>query len=142
MLLKGELSKRVPLDELKAKFGHKLPRIWAAYKALFPSEDLTEFDPMIAAIEKFESIRYPDEIVDRGAIITLGFGRDAPVLYPETESDRPEPKFQIGLGDLDAFFARCFPLCRLNPQAYFLFLSSYGRSALEEGNDKSINWLP
>jgi hypothetical protein len=52
------------------------------------------------------------------------------------------PEYQMGLGDVDAFFARLFPLCRINPKAYLSFLSPLGRQALLEGNDEATDWLP
>ena len=142
MLLKGQVSKTVPLEELKnrKKFGHKLPKLWMAFKGLFPTEDLTEFDTMIDELEKFEKIRYPDKMLAYGACIGLGFGRGKPVT--SMTPGRTEPEYQMGVGDVDAFFARLFPLCRLNPKAYFSFLSSQGRQVLTEGNAESKDWLP
>ena len=141
MLLKGQLSKTIPLAELKDrdKFGHRLPQLWTALKVLFATEDLTGFDAMIAELEEFEKIRYPDEILDRGAFIGIGYGRGKPVT---NIAGRTAPQFQIGVGDVDAFFARLFPLCRLNPKAYLSFLSSRGQQVLTEGNPESQDWLP
>ena len=142
MLLKGQLSKTTPLADLKnpKQFGHKLLNLWAAFKGLVPTEDLTEFDRMIDELEKFETIRYPDEILTRGAFIGLGFGRGKPAT--NMTPGRTEPEYQMGVGDVDAFFARLFPLCGLNPKAYFGFLSSWGRQVLTEGNAESKDWLP
>jgi hypothetical protein len=141
MLLKGHLSKTTPLKDLKSrqKFGHNLPKLWTAFKGLFPADDLTEFDTMIDELEKFEEIRYPDEILAHGVRIGLGFGRGKPIT--RTTPGRPEPVYQMGLGDVDAFFAQLFPLCRLNPRADFMFLSPGGREVLIEGNAESKNWL-
>jgi hypothetical protein len=142
MLLKGHVSKTIPLEDLKNpnKFGHKLPKLWTAFKGQFLTEDLTEFDTMLDELEKFERIRYPDEILADGACIGLGFGRGKPVtnMIPA----RTEPVYQMGIGDVDAFFARLFPLCGLNPKAYLSFLTSQGRQVLTEGNAESKDWLP
>lgn len=142
MLLKGQVSKTIPLEDLKnrKRFGHKLPKLWTAFKGLFPTEDLTEFDMMIDELEKFEKIRYPDEILAHGACIGLGFDRGKPVT--NRTPGRTEPEYQMGVGDVDAFFARLFPLCRLNPKAYLSFLSSQGRQVLAERNAESKDWLP
>ena len=142
MLLKGQLSKTIPLEDLKnpRKFGHRLPKLWTAFKGLFPTEELTEFNTMVYELEKFEDIRYPDELLDYGASIGLGYGRGNPVS--SMTLGRTEPEYQIGVGDVDAFFARLFPLCRLNPKAYFSFLSPEGRRVLSEFNAESRDWLP
>jgi hypothetical protein len=141
-LLKGQLSKTIPLEDLKnrKKFGHKLPKLWIAFKSLFPTENLTEFDILIDELEKFETIRYPDEILDHGAQISLGFGSGKPVS--NVNPGRNEPEYQMGFGDLTALFARLFPLCRINPKAYFSFLSSWGRQVLTEMNVLPKDWLP
>ncbi len=141
MLLKGQLSKTVPLKHLKdqKKFGHKLSNLWPAFKGTFPSGDLTEFDTMIDELDKFEKIRYPDEILAHGASIAVGFGRGQPAT--SKGPGRTEPAYQIGVGDVDAFFARLLPLCGLNPKAYIGFLTRYGRDALTDGNNESKNWL-
>lgn len=141
LLLKGQLSKTIPLEDLKdyKKFGHNLPKLWAPFKAVFPTENLSEFDAMITELEKFEKIRYPDEILARGAQIGLGWGRGKPVT--NLTPNRPEPEYQMGMGDVDAFFKRLFPLCRMNPKAYFTFLSPQGRSVLTEANTDANNWV-
>src|SRR6266511_3456198 len=121
MLLKGQLSKTIPLEVLAArkKFGHDLPKLWTAFKGLFPTDDLTEFDTMIDELHKFEEIRYPDHILDHGADITLGFCRGKPCT--RSTPGQTQPEYQMGVGDVDAFLARLFPLCRLNPRSYFGF---------------------
>lgn len=141
MLLKGQLSKTLPLKDLKQpkKFGHNLLKLWKAFKDHFPSEDLAVFDPMIAELEKFEEIRYPDEIIDHGAVIAFGLGTGK--LATNMTSGRAEPEYQIGVGDVDAFFSRLFPLCGINPKAYLQYLSALGKQILNEGNAVSGNWL-
>lgn len=141
MLLKGHLSKTISLKDLahRKKFCHDLSKLWTAFKGTFPSDDLREFDEMIKELNKFEDIRYPDEILAHGAIIGLGLFRVEPVTG--LDPGRAETTYQIAVGDVDAFFARLFPLCRLNPKAYFLALSEHGLQVLSEGNKESKNWL-
>jgi hypothetical protein len=117
-----------------------IPKLWLEFKRLFPAEDLTEFDAMIDELDKFERIRYPDEILAHGVIVGLGFSRGKVFLQDKSVA-RPEPEYQIGVGDVDAFFSRLFPLCGLNPQAYLTFLSSFGRKVLTEANAESKDWL-
>ena len=141
MMLKGELSRTVPLADLKdnKQFGHWLPKCWTAFKALFPSEDLTEFDPMIAELDKFEKIRYPDHLLAKGASIGFGFGRGR--VIQNMKIARPVPEYQMGIGDVDAFFARAIRLCHMNPQPYFSFLTETGREMLLKYNDEAKDWL-
>lgn len=141
MLLKGQLSRTIPLDELKdKKYGHALPKLWTSFTALFPTEDLSEFDPVIAGLDRFEFIRYPDRVLQQGAQIGLSYGRGRPFVNRSTPPQPPE--YQVALGDIDALFKRLFPLCRMNPKAYFSFLNSHGREILTKWNDESAGWLP
>src|SRR5262249_52873380 len=73
MILKGKLSQTVPLRDLsdRKKFHHSLAKCWEAFKALFPTENLAEFDPMIAELDKFENIRYPEKLYTHGAARNL-----------------------------------------------------------------------
>jgi len=144
MLLNGQLSITISMGDLTTpkKFGHGFPALWATFKGLFPAENLSEFDQMIDELERFESIRYPDEILRRGASIAIGRGRGRPITA--STPGRTEPAYQIGMGDVDAFFGRLFPLCGMNPQAYFGLsaLCPEGRDAITKENDAYKNWLP
>jgi hypothetical protein len=141
MMLKGELSRTIPLEDLKEKknFGHSLPKCWAAFKALFPTEDLTEFDPMIAELDRFEKIRYPDHILAHGAGIGFGFGRWRPGTV--SGGAKPVPQYTLAIGDVDAFIARAIRLCHMNPKPYFSFLTPEGRNLLQKYNDERGDWL-
>ncbi len=138
MLLKGELSKTVAMDDLKDKYGHWLPKCWSGFKALFPAEDLSEFDPMIVELDRFEQIRYPNKLLKNGASIGIGFCRGRVILSSSME--RPVPQYQMGVGDVDAFFARAMPLCHMNPRAYFC-LTAEGKEILRKYNDFAEKWL-
>jgi hypothetical protein len=142
MMLKGELSRTASLEDLKdnKKFGHWLPKCWDAFKALFPTEDLSEFDLMISELDKFEMIRYPDNLLGRGASIGIGFNRGR--VVQNMKIGHPVPEYQIGVGDVDAFFARAMDLCHMNPKAYFGFLTEHGREMLTKYNAYAKDWLP
>jgi hypothetical protein len=142
MLLKGQLSKTIPLGELKSpkKFGHDLQKLWTAFKTHFSSKNLAEFDAMIAELNKFENIRYPDEILAHGVCLSPSFGRNKPLINQDPSVRVPE--YQMAVGDIDAFFAKLFPLCGLNPKTYLGHISSLGRQVLCEGNVEATNWLP
>lgn len=138
MLLKGALSKNTPLATLKKAYGHDLPKLWTAFKDLFSTEDLSEFDRMIDELHRFEDIRYPDSIIANGAALRFGFDR----VDIDAVMTGPEPKYQFGVGDIDAFFGRLFHLCRMNPKAYLSHLSPHGRELLTKWNEESADWLP
>jgi hypothetical protein len=140
MILKGELSRTIPLKDLKdrKKFGHSLPKCWNAFKGLFPADDLTEFDSMIEELDRFEKIRYPDYLLLHGAGIGFGFGRWQP---PTFTGGNPVPQYTVAIGYVDAFFARAIRLCHMNPETYFNFLTPKGREMLLDQNEEAKDWL-
>jgi len=95
---------------------------------------------MIPELDKFETIRYPDNLLANGACIGFGFGRGR-VINTLTVT-HPVPEYQMGIGDVDAFFARAIQLCHMNPKAYFGFLTEHGRETLTKYNDYAKDWLP
>ena len=66
MLLKGELSKTLPLEEIKKQYGHLLVKTWSTFKAMHSGQDLSGFDQLIVDLDHFEKIRYPDEYLKHG----------------------------------------------------------------------------
>jgi hypothetical protein len=142
LLLKGELSKAFTLKELKNKFSHSLPRLWFEFRARFPTEVLTEFDPLIQGLDQFEDIRYPDSVVTDGALIVFGLGRGNPHT-PRFSASPPPPTYQLGIGDVDALFARVISLCRLNPLYYLGGLRvEKARPDLTLHNEFASVWYP
>jgi hypothetical protein len=141
MMLKGQLSKTISLQVLadRQQYGHSLPKCWATFKRTFATEDLTESDPMIAELDKFEQIRYPDNLLAHGASIGFGFCRGRVIQSMSTAHSVPE--YQMGIGDVDAFFSRAMRLCHMNPQAYFGFLNKEGRRFVLHSNEEAKGWL-
>jgi hypothetical protein len=140
MLLKGELSKTTTLATIKKKYGHFLVKTWDAFKVLHSGEDLSAFDELIADLDRFEKIRYPDEYMKHGAAMSLGFvGADARPLI--RRSARPRvPEYTLPVKEVDAFIARLFKICRINPPAYFGGLHPEALESLEYENSESAGW--
>src|SRR5262249_22693206 len=117
MMLKGRLTHTLTLAQMAANpYRHCLPRISQVFKALYPAEDLNRSAQFITLLHDFDSIRYPDRILQQGATITMGFvtesrmGGHAP--------GRPEPAYRLSITDLDALMNELFRLCPINPGAY------------------------
>jgi hypothetical protein len=72
MILKGKLTHTLSLDRLK-KCGHDLRKVWRRFKRMLPTEQLSPFDDLIAKLDQFETLRYPDDLLKRGAQISVGF---------------------------------------------------------------------
>jgi hypothetical protein len=50
MLLKGQLCLTHSEKQMKKKMGHRLDRCWAAFKALYPGEELSSFDETVTGV--------------------------------------------------------------------------------------------
>src|SRR5438874_10791849 len=73
MLLKAGLSRTISMEDLKdsKKLGHRLSRIWRAFRAHFQSRELDRFDATIADINRWEDLRYPEKMLRTGAQISI-----------------------------------------------------------------------
>ena len=118
MLLKGELTH---LDEKQRRsMGHDLTKLWPAYKKKIAAEDtLASFDPVIETLNKFEEIRYPDEMGSTGMHCTFALGKATPIETNVQNSERSEPVYQLFLGDIDALVKAILDKCGLRPIAYY-----------------------
>src|SRR5262245_53990136 len=67
MALKAALASTLSLAQMK-KLGHHLPKIWAEFKTANPV-DAPRFDSAVEELHRFEELRYPDSIVERGALM-------------------------------------------------------------------------
>jgi hypothetical protein len=114
MSLKAALSKRDwSLGDLK-KLGHRLEDIWQEFKALHPANPngLKEFDPVIAGLDRFEEIRYPDRTVKQGMLCEIGRG-PRPVAAMGLQ-----PTYALYLGEIDRLVGKVFELASVNFQAF------------------------
>jgi hypothetical protein len=121
MVLKGKLAHHHSLADLKKKFGHDLSTCWTAFKAIFPSENLSPHDDVVNTLNEFEDLRYPDDILKFGAHITMGFVTRSKMAGPP--SGTVQPGYMLSITDLDALMDGLFNLCRINPRGY---MGGYG----------------
>lgn len=132
MFLKARLSHRRTLEELKKPpFRHNLPKLWEAFKADFPNEALDEFDAAITALSHFEHIRYPEAIIKKGGIISIGWGPRT--LRLETR-DSTAPCYEASVPEIDNLVAKIFSLCSRNPSFFVAMVSEYGLDAIKHHN--------
>jgi len=140
MMLKGRLTHTLTLAQMAAPpYRHCLPRIWQAFKALFPGEDLTRFDQFIDLLHDFDSIRYPDRIMRQGAQMAVGFVTEN--RMGGHDPARPEPSYRLSITDLDDMLNALFRHCSINPQAY---LHAYNDAAevIRRHNVSCQGWFP
>ena len=131
MFFKGDLSQELSASALKA-LGHRLTRIWAAFKKKHNDRTLSSFDLRIRALDKFELIRYPDAIAARGMYATISVGPFTPTI--ESASGRTPPGFHLVVQELDHLVGTIFHKASMNPTFFFGRLSAEAREALFANN--------
>jgi hypothetical protein len=99
MALKGALAKKgMDLKALR-NLNHDLPKIWRAFTAQYGIDD-SAFDNVIAELQKFENIRYPDKIVSQGLASMITPGKPtAPTGHM---------RHVLGLGEIDELMDKIF----------------------------------
>jgi HEPN domain-containing protein len=109
MALKGALAKKGrDLKALKA-LGHDLPEIWREFTAQYGIDGRT-FDGVIAELQKFETIRYPDEIVKQGLTSLISRGKPTPPSGHTTHA--------LWLGEIDELMDKVFTVGSISHNAY------------------------
>lgn len=122
MFLKGHLSKRRTLKQLK-DLGHDLKGIWAAFKKDISECHLDLFDYIVADLDAFEHVRYPDAQLAEGMICVVSVtssqtGDTLGRLYRfDDRSKAPvsEPVYQLVLDSIDELVATIFSVSSVNP---------------------------
>ena len=73
MYLKGYLSLQTTESE-RIRLGHSLKRIWRVFKQKVGDTVLTKYDTTIKALDRFESLRYPEKSAIEGCEIHFTSG--------------------------------------------------------------------
>ena len=132
--LKGALIER--LDEAaRRKLHHNLRRLWRMYKKERNNSALDKFDQTIRDINKFERIRYPEEILKLGMVAEIGFVRNAGVApRPPGARKPPGARYQLALDEVDELVKRIFQIEDMNPNFYVDSLNEHARRYLDHRN--------
>lgn len=136
MYLKGHLSVKLPESYLKGTLRHKLENIWREFKNDAPHPALARFDKTIAALHRFESIRYPEEIVKKGMLVKISFEKPPPEVRSGVR--RKEPKYEAIISDIDELVAVIFEKSSVSPSYYAMSLSDEARACLTRWNKTKI----
>ena len=120
-------------DELK-KYGHNLKRLWKAYKQKYPTSDLSGFDSCVKDLQKFENIRYPDAIADKGMSFTISVTGPPPSIDAPVVGVGSTPIYRAVVNDIDQLIRTIFTTSSRNPAFFFARLSTEGRALLRRDN--------
>jgi len=116
MFLKGCLVQHVGFDNLpKGRNGHDLEGLWVIFRKYVTDTTLSRFDILIAELHKFEHIRYPENLLREGGMLSIGFlsgVRNTQILGPK------HPEYQISINDVDSLVEELFRVGNVNAEFY------------------------
>jgi HEPN domain-containing protein len=112
---------------------HHLQEIWELYKKERNNPTLDKFDQTIKDINKFERIRYPEEILKLGMVAEVGFARST----PRTSAHKPPPgeRYELALNEVDELVKLIFQLEDLNPVFFMGGLNQHAKKYLDHQNN-------
>ena len=131
MLLKACLAYQDTADQIRAyggraNYGHSLPTLWQEFKRRNAALDLSAYDEIITRLQAFETIRYPEQLIEQGALLSVGLYEVDPPQYMGP-GQRPVPGYVLMLPQIDRLAALLFKHTHLNPEAICTTQFGYGR---------------
>jgi hypothetical protein len=133
MFIKGAISKSKSLDELKT-IGHKLPKLWDELKRQAKDEPLARFDGVIANLDTFEEVRYPDKIMTDGMASIIAITKAAAVTTQQGAAANSVRQYKLCLEEIDELAAIIFKIANRNPVGYLPRLKEDARCYLNQDN--------
>jgi hypothetical protein len=142
MFLKAGLTQQRALSDV-TDMRHKLKKLWRAFKADFPATALQQHDKTISCLDKFEDIRYPDNVIKYGMGVSLEWSGPAGQVTTSGGMQTPR-QYAIVVSDIDDLIADVFKVCSRNPVA-FIGTHPAAREAITRHNAHSkflTTWPP
>lgn len=139
--LKAALVGTLPLAQMKKKpYSHDLNALWDVFKTKEADPALDRFDPAIQALHEFESIRYPDKIVEKGMLASVAWEPHHAVTA--SSSEELPPNYEVIIGDIDNLVIEVLQRIRRNPKALMTRVTrAHAREALAYQNQQAARWL-
>jgi hypothetical protein len=136
MFLKGHLTSKKGSRELR-RLGHQLPELWKYFKLDISDETLNRYDNIIAELDKFESIRYPDNIVKDGMAASITIKRQQFSIDAVTP-ELSVPIYTIVVEEIDGLVEAIFQKSSVNPKFFTNRLKTEAREYLQRENETSL----
>jgi len=141
LYLKAALVGTIPVEQMsKRPFSHDLRELWRAFRTKEDTPALDRFDRTVQALHDFESIRYPDKIVDQGMIATVAWksGDAGPVTGPV----QMPPTYHFVIEEVDRLIIEILRRASVNPKFFSVrFNHPIAREALAYENPEAASWL-
>jgi hypothetical protein len=133
MFIKGGLA-RLGLAALK-RLGHALPGQWKAFKD--GDAALDRFDTVIAELDRFDLIRYPDRVLADGMQSFIELDAPKPGVPPST-STMKEPVYRLSVEEIDSLVKAIFDKASVNPPFFTNRFNADARAYLERSPKAQI----
>ncbi len=137
MSLKAALAPSLTMRDIKG-LSHNLPKIWDQFKAYFPNVKSSSFDAAVAALHKFEELRYPDSIMARGARMEFVLFREH--VDPDRSQETGIPSYLLVLEDIDALQELIFEAANINPRVFCGSMTEQAKQHLLLHNRHASKW--
>jgi HEPN domain-containing protein len=137
MYLKGALCRTLN-EHQRRKLGHRLTKMWKRFKVAHPDPALNRFDQSISELDKYERIRYPEEILRRGMFSSINFSRSAQPVPSTTGPKRPEAHYDLFVDELDALAKEIFAKASVNAPVFTGRLRPNALRYLQNQNQSAI----
>jgi hypothetical protein len=139
MCLKAALVGTLIIAKMK-QISHHLPALWDRFKEKETDPALARFDPTIQALDEFESIRYPNRIVDEGMLVNVVWQPEH-VTASSGSVQRP-PKYEVIIADIDSLVIELVHRASVNPKFLVSRIhDAAAREALAYQNPHAASWL-
>ncbi len=139
MCLKAALVGTLTVAKMR-QISHHLPALWDRFKEKETDPALARFDPTIQALEEFESIRYPDKIVDEGMLVNVVWQPEH-VTASSGSAKRP-PKYEVIIADIDNLVIEVLHRASVDPRSLVIRIhDAAAREALAYQNPYAMSWL-
>jgi hypothetical protein len=141
MYLKAALIGTLSLDEMKRRYSHDLVALWNRFKTKEPDPALARFDLVVAVLDKFDNIRYPDETrKGQGQAVLLAWGPMQP--GGPTEWSQEPGNHGIWISDIDVLVMEVIQRSGVSPTlcAEWAQRHDNARDALEHQNPLAAKW--
>jgi len=129
--LKGALIGQLD-EQARRKFHHDLSKLWRRYKKDRNNPGLAKFDQTIRDINKFERIRYPEEIFRLGMRAEIGFASGTPPMPGQKVPSGA--RYVLALNEVDELVKLIFQIESLNPKFFIDGLNEHAKRYLDHLN--------
>lgn len=145
MFMKGYLTGVGVDEDGRRKLAHKLNRLWNSVRSNAQDPSLDRFTAMIAELDRFEILRYPEGPREKFSSIGITWGPKASTasVWPALKKgQKPRGFFHCDIDEMDRLAVALFKLGSVNPAAFIAKVGVEGSRILKKGNRQKSAWLP